>query len=116
MQNDTDASAAGAPAVVPMPTDGDAAEPIVDTGAGDQPSSTWWARRWRGQPGRLEVWYATMTDRETGTGVWVHGETVAPTKDQGGPVISHGVGRPVPRRRRPGVGPHRHHDGRAGAG
>ncbi|HVV75273.1 MAG TPA: hypothetical protein VHC43_04490 [Mycobacteriales bacterium] len=34
--------------------------------------------RWRGQRGRLEVWYATATDRETGTGVWVHHERVAP--------------------------------------
>lgn len=41
--------------------------------------SIWWDRRWRGQPGRLEVWYATGTDRRTGAGWWVHGETVAPT-------------------------------------
>ncbi|MGI9576907.1 MAG: hypothetical protein ACR2OH_01770 [Microthrixaceae bacterium] len=39
----------------------------------------WWAPRWKGQPGRLEVWYATATDAETGTGLWVHGETVART-------------------------------------
>lgn len=38
----------------------------------------WWDRRWDGRPGRLEVWYATFTDRRTGTGFWVHGETVAP--------------------------------------
>jgi hypothetical protein len=50
----------------------------------------WWARRWRGQPGRLEVWYATLTDAATGAGLWVHGETVAPTQQQGGPVTSHG--------------------------
>jgi hypothetical protein len=37
------------------------------------------APRWRGQRGRLEVWYATATDRATGTGVWVHHERIAPT-------------------------------------
>jgi hypothetical protein len=36
------------------------------------------APRWRGQAGRVEVWYATLTDERTGTGVWVHHETVAP--------------------------------------
>ena len=35
--------------------------------------------RWRGQPGRLEVWYSTLTDASTGTGVWLHHELVAPT-------------------------------------
>lgn len=35
--------------------------------------------RWRGQPGRLEVWYATLSDPVTGSGLWVHYETVAPT-------------------------------------
>jgi hypothetical protein len=34
--------------------------------------------RWRGQPGRLEVWYATLTDPRSGFGVWVHHELVAP--------------------------------------
>jgi hypothetical protein len=34
--------------------------------------------RWRGQPGRLEVWYTTLTDPVTGTGVWIHHELVAP--------------------------------------
>jgi len=34
--------------------------------------------RWRGQPGRLEVWYTTLTDPATGTGVWLHHELVAP--------------------------------------
>lgn len=42
-------------------------------------TSTLWDRRWRGAPGRLEVWYATFTDRATGTGLWLHGEMVAPT-------------------------------------
>lgn len=35
--------------------------------------------RWRGQPGRLEVWYSTVTDPVTGTGLWIHHELVAPT-------------------------------------
>ncbi len=34
--------------------------------------------RWRGQPGRLEVWYATLTDPRSGCGVWLHHELVAP--------------------------------------
>ena len=37
--------------------------------------------RWRGQPGRLEVWYATATDTATGTGLWLHHERVAPTAE-----------------------------------
>jgi hypothetical protein len=35
--------------------------------------------RWRGQHGRLEVWYATLTDSATGSGFWIHGEVVSPT-------------------------------------
>ncbi|MEV6598797.1 hypothetical protein AB0M36_18335 [Actinoplanes sp. NPDC051346] len=35
--------------------------------------------RWRGQPGRLEAWYTTVTDPVTGTGIWLHHELVAPT-------------------------------------
>ena len=44
--------------------------------------------RWRGQAGRLEVWYTTLTDPATGTGVWVHHELVAPT--DGGAAYAHG--------------------------
>ncbi|GLZ05045.1 hypothetical protein Acsp03_25110 [Actinomadura sp. NBRC 104412] len=33
--------------------------------------------RWRRQPGRLEVWYTTLTDPATGTGIWLHHELVA---------------------------------------
>lgn len=36
------------------------------------------APRWRGQPERLEVWYATWSDPETGTSGWIHHELVAP--------------------------------------
>jgi hypothetical protein len=44
--------------------------------------------RWRGQPGRLEVWYTTLTDPATGTGVWIHHELVAPA--DGAPPHAHG--------------------------
>ena len=37
------------------------------------------ASRWKGQPHRLEVWYATITDGATGTGAWLHHELVAPS-------------------------------------
>ncbi len=33
--------------------------------------------RWRGQAGRLEVWYTTLTDPATGTGLWLHHEHLA---------------------------------------
>ncbi len=36
------------------------------------------APRWRGQPGRLEVWYTTITDPRSGTGLWLHHELLAP--------------------------------------
>jgi hypothetical protein len=44
--------------------------------------------RWRGQAGRLEVWYTTLSDPVTGSGVWVHHEMVAPT--DGGAPWAHG--------------------------
>ncbi|MFJ5776997.1 hypothetical protein [Streptomyces sp. NPDC093094] len=34
--------------------------------------------RWRGEAGRTEVWYTTLTDPETGSGVWLHHELTAP--------------------------------------
>ncbi len=37
------------------------------------------APRWRGESGRLEVWYATLSDPVTRAGLWIHCETVAPT-------------------------------------
>ena len=51
-------------------------------------ADTYLAPRWRGQPGRLEVWYTTLTDPETGTGFWLHHELVAPT--DGGEPYAHG--------------------------
>ncbi|MBO0864994.1 MAG: hypothetical protein J2P16_07990, partial [Mycobacterium sp.] len=44
--------------------------------------------RWGGRGGRLEVWYATLSDPVTRAGLWVHYETVAPT--QGGSAYGHG--------------------------
>lgn len=44
--------------------------------------------RWAGRPGRLEVWYTTITDPVTGTGVWLHHELVAPT--DGAAAFAHG--------------------------
>jgi hypothetical protein len=44
--------------------------------------------RWRGRAGRLEVWYSTITDPRTGTGVWLHHELVAPA--DGGDPYAHG--------------------------
>lgn len=38
--------------------------------------------RWRGAAGRLEVWYATLSDPLTRTGLWVHCETVASSPDR----------------------------------
>ncbi|GBG40572.1 hypothetical protein [Mycobacterium montefiorense] len=46
------------------------------------------APRWKGAAGRLEVWYATLSDPQTHAGLWIHGETVAPT--QGGDPYAHG--------------------------
>lgn len=43
--------------------------------------------RWRGKPGRLEVWYATLSDPVTRAGLWVHCETVAPLQ---GDAYAHG--------------------------
>ena len=43
--------------------------------------------RWRGQPERLEVWYATFTDLERGDGYWLHHELVADPQGR-----AHGLG------------------------
>lgn len=47
-----------------------------------------WQPRWRGQRGRLEVWYTTLTDPRTGLGLWLHHELVAPVGDS--PPFAHG--------------------------
>ena len=43
--------------------------------------------RWRGQPERLEVWYATFTDPARGDGYWLHHELVADPQGR-----AHGLG------------------------
>ncbi|MFC7247502.1 hypothetical protein ACFQO7_34000 [Catellatospora aurea] len=45
--------------------------------------------RWRGQAGRAEIWYTTITDPATGTGIWLHHELTAPT--DGAAPIAHGL-------------------------
>lgn len=42
------------------------------------PTDDVWSPRWRGQRGRLEVWYGTFTDRASGAGLWLHHEHVVP--------------------------------------
>lgn len=44
--------------------------------------------RWDGTPGRLEVWYTTLTDPVSGAGVWLHHELIAPS--DGGEAFAHG--------------------------
>ncbi|MGW4600747.1 hypothetical protein ACWEOA_36530 [Streptomyces sp. NPDC004457] len=46
------------------------------------------APRWDGTPGRTEVWYTTLTDPASGSGVWLHHELVAP--HDGAPAYAHG--------------------------
>lgn len=46
------------------------------------------APRWRGQTGRLEVWYATLSDPLTHAALWIHHETVAPA--DGSSAYGHG--------------------------
>ena len=46
--------------------------------------------RWRGQPGRLEVWYATLSDPVTRAGLWVHYEMVSPTSTSARDPYAHG--------------------------
>ncbi|MFF8786292.1 hypothetical protein [Streptomyces sp. NPDC015125] len=53
----------------------------------DEPASLH-ARRWEGEPGRTEVWYTTVTDPVTGTGLWLHHELTAPS--DGSSAYAHG--------------------------
>ncbi|MFJ9324598.1 hypothetical protein [Streptomyces globisporus] len=53
------------------------------------------APRWKGKPGRTEVWYTTLTDPHTGTGVWLHHELVAPS--DGSAAFGHGWAAVFPR-------------------
>ncbi|MER5869781.1 hypothetical protein [Streptomyces sp. NPDC002044] len=59
------------------------------------------APRWKGEPGRTEVWYTTLTDPATGSGVWVHHELTAPA--DGSAAFAHGWAAVFPRN-----GPVRH--------
>jgi len=47
-------------------------------------------RSWKGEPGRLEVTYATVSDPVSGAGLWWHQEIVAPTTDQQRAPYQHG--------------------------
>ncbi len=51
------------------------------------PATSLGAPAWQGERGRTEVWYATFSDA-SGTGGWIHAETVAPTAD--GEPYAHG--------------------------
>ncbi|SEN93200.1 hypothetical protein SAMN05216267_101349 [Actinacidiphila rubida] len=46
------------------------------------------APRWKGAAGRTEVWYTTVTDPATGTGLWLHHELTAPA--DGSAAYAHG--------------------------
>ncbi|BBX47919.1 hypothetical protein GCM10009641_10360 [Mycobacterium cookii] len=48
------------------------------------------APRWRGQAGRLEVWYATLSDPVTRAALWVHYEMVSPTSTSARDPYAHG--------------------------
>lgn len=59
------------------------------------------APRWNGTPGRTEVWYTTLTDPATGTGVWLHHELTAPA--DGSEPFAHGWAAVFPARARCGT-------------
>ncbi|MDG4860534.1 hypothetical protein P8605_20620, partial [Streptomyces sp. T-3] len=46
------------------------------------------APRWKGEAGRTEVWYTTVTDPVSGSGLWLHHELTAPA--DGSPPYAHG--------------------------
>lgn len=51
-------------------------------------SASFYTPRWDGSPGRTEVWYTTLTDPVTGSGVWLHHELTAPV--DGSAAYAHG--------------------------
>ncbi|WP_369241779.1 hypothetical protein AB5J56_43480 [Streptomyces sp. R21] len=53
------------------------------------------APRWNGAPGRTEVWYTTLTDPQSGTGLWLHHELTAPA--DGSEPTAHGWAAAFPR-------------------
>ncbi|MEU0435596.1 hypothetical protein ABZ153_28870 [Streptomyces sp. NPDC006290] len=53
------------------------------------------APRWNGAPGRTEVWYTTLTDPASGTGIWLHHELIAPS--DGSEPFAHGWAAVFPR-------------------
>ncbi|WP_030543306.1 hypothetical protein [Streptomyces albus] len=55
---------------------------------GLQENGRYLAPRWDGAAGRTEVWYTTLTDPGTGTGIWLHHELTAPA--DGSPRYAHG--------------------------
>jgi len=40
--------------------------------------------RWNGGPGHYEVYYVTLTDRDTGIGLWIRSTVLAPLPDVDG--------------------------------
>ncbi|WP_208106492.1 hypothetical protein [Streptomyces sp. GC420] len=58
------------------------------TGSGQTAYDRHMAPRWDGTAGRTEVWYTTLTDPETGTGIWLHHELTAPA--DGSRAFAHG--------------------------
>ncbi|MCL4421712.1 MAG: hypothetical protein M1115_00845 [Actinobacteria bacterium] len=46
--------------------------------------------RWSGQPDRAEVFYATLVEPSTHTGLWIHHEIVSPSQDRPIQAFSHG--------------------------
>ncbi|MFD8655925.1 hypothetical protein [Streptomyces mirabilis] len=56
--------------------------------AAASPADRHLASRWDGTQGRTEVWYTTLTDPATDSGIWLHHELVAPS--DGSAAYAHG--------------------------
>lgn len=56
--------------------------------AAESPADRHLTPRWDGTPGRTEVWYTTLTDPATDSGIWLHHELVAPS--DGSAAYAHG--------------------------